>query len=87
MAELLNLKKRKSVTKGSITRLFNHIKTLELKSHEASTLDFANQLIPNLKVFHNQFETQHFSVMDAIDESDVYRLSSEGTRYSRQARS
>lgn len=77
MAELSNLKKRRSSTKGSITRLFNRVKALESKIHEASTLDLANQLMPNLKALDEQFKTQHFSIVDAIDEDDADSLAKE----------
>ena len=68
MADLSNLRKRRSSTKGSITKLFNRMKALESKTHEASTLDLAHQLMPNLQALDNQFKTQHYSIVDAIDE-------------------
>ena len=77
MAELSNLKKRRSATKGSITRLLNRVKTLESKRTEASTLDLANQLMPTLRTLDEQFKTQHFSIVDTIDESDADSLARE----------
>ena len=77
MADLSNLRKRRSTTKGSITKLSNRVRTLESKAHEASTLDLANQLTPNLKSLDEQFKTQHFSIVDAIDESDADSLAKE----------
>ena len=45
--------------------------------HEASTLDLANQLMPNLKRSTNSSRyntSQHFSTVDAINESDAEAL-------------
>ena len=50
--------------------LSNRIKMLKSKVHEPSNLDLANQLMPNLKTLDEQFKTQHFLIVDAIDESD-----------------
>ena len=77
MAELSNLKKRRSTTKGSITKLLNRVKTLETKTHEESTLDLANQLMPNLKSLDEQFKSLHFSILDTIDEGDADSLARE----------
>ena len=77
MADLSNLKKRRSTTKGSITRLSNRIRMLESKVHEPATLDLANQLMPNLKSLNEQFKTQHFLIVDAIDASDSDSLARE----------
>ena len=51
--------------------------SLESKTHEPSTLDLANQLMPNLKALDEQFKTQHFSIVDAIDKSDADSLAKE----------
>ena len=77
MAELSNLRKRRGTTKGSITKLLNQVKALEPKTHEALALDLANQLLPNLKSLDEQFKTQHFSIVDAIDEGDTESLAKE----------
>ena len=77
MADISNLRKRRSTTKGSITKLSNRIKMLESKVHEPSTLDLANQLMPNLKTLDEQFKMQHFLIVDAIDESDEGSLTKE----------
>ena len=70
MADLSNLRKRRSTVKGSITKLFNRVKMLESKAHEALTLDLANQtwnlLTNNSK--HSTFP---------IDESDAGFLAKE----------
>ena len=44
------------------------------RAHEVFTLNPANQLTPNLKALDKQFKTQHFLIIDAIDESDEASL-------------
>ena len=77
MANLSNLRERRSTIKDSITKLLNRVKTLEPKVHEALTLDLANQLMPNLKALDEQFKAQPFSIVDAINESDAEALANE----------
>ena len=77
MSEVSNLRKRRGVTRASITKLFTRLKTLESKVDESTTFDLAQQLTPNLKSLDAQFKDQHFLIIDAIDESDVDSLAKE----------
>ena len=42
-----------------------------------STLDLANQVVPNLKALDEQFKAQHFLIVDAINETDETSLTRE----------
>lgn len=76
MADLPNLKKHRSTIKGSIT-LSNRMKSLESKINEPSTLNLTKQLMPNLKYLDEQFKTQHFLIIETINESDEDALDKE----------
>ena len=77
MSEISSIRKRRGVTKASITRLNTRLKSLQSEVHEPATLDLAQQLATNLKALDVQFKEQHFSIIDQIDESDSDSLGKE----------
>ena len=77
MSELPNLRKRRGVTRASITKLSTRLKTLESKVREPTTVDLARQLATNLKSLDAQFKSQHF---DIIDENDSDFLAGQARR-------
>ena len=78
MSDLSNLRKQRGTIKASITKLHSRLKSLESRADEVSTLDLANQVVPNLKkALDEQFKAQHFLSVDAINETDETSLTRE----------
>lgn len=77
MIDISNLHKKRGVVKASTTKLTLRIKQLESKVHEPSTLELAQQLVPNMNSLDARFKEHHFSFIDIADEKDETSLAKE----------
>ena len=77
MSDPSNLRKRRGAAKASITKLASRLKQLESKVHEPSTLELAQQLVPNLNSLDARFKEQHFLIIDLLEEGDETSLAKE----------
>ena len=64
------LKRRRGVTRASITRLGGKIKELEGKPAEPSTLDAAKRMKTKVESLDSEFRSQHYALIDVIENED-----------------
>ena len=57
-------RKRRGVSRGSITRLATQIGDLESLSDDPTILTYANQMVKNLQGYDTDFKTHHFTLID-----------------------
>ena len=62
------LRKRRSVVRASITRLFTCLKDLESKADQPTTLDLAQQMSKKLESLDSDFKLHHYALIDLIDD-------------------
>ena len=62
------LRKRRGVSRASITRLTRRLGELEGAADQPSTLDVAQQLKKKLEDLVSEFKTHHYSLIDVIDD-------------------
>ena len=58
------LRKRRGVTRASLTRLATRLRDLEGKSDQPSTLDFAQKLQKKLEELKSDFMTHHLALVE-----------------------
>ena len=61
-------RKRRGVTRASLTKLATRVKDLEGKADQEGTLDLANQAKLKLEKLDVDFKAHHFGLVDTIDE-------------------
>ena len=61
-----NLRKRRGVVRGAITRFYSHLDELEAKAHDDDTLGFTQQAKLRLKQLDSEFKTHHYDLVDVI---------------------
>ena len=71
------LRKRRGVTRGSITRLLSRVDELEATRDLPTTPDHAQHLISKVESTDNDFRTHHFGIIDLIDADDEEALLNE----------
>ena len=62
------LRKRRGVTRASITRLCRRLGELEGAADQPSTLDLTQQLKKKLEELDSEFKTHHYGLIDVIDD-------------------
>ena len=70
MPTIGNLRKRRGVVRGSITRLATRLRELEEITDQPRTADHASQLLAKLESLDGEFKAIHFEIIDLIDESE-----------------
>ena len=70
MLSIGNLRKRRGVVRGSITRLATRLRELEEITDQPRTADHASQLLAKLESLDGEFKAIHFEIIDLIDESE-----------------
>ena len=68
---LATLRKRRGVSKASVTRLNTRLKDLESRIHEPTTSSLAQRMSQMLETLDTDFKKHHYAVIDHIDEADV----------------
>ena len=62
-----NLRKRRGVVRGAITRFYSRLDELEAKAHDDDTLGFTQQAKLRLKQLDSEFKTHHYDLVDVIN--------------------
>ena len=75
-----NLRKRRGVTRRSITRMTDRIADLEGTPDQPRNADRAKQLLAKLQTLDTDYRTVHFQIVDLIDEADEGGLDAEQER-------
>ena len=65
---LSNCKKRRGITRASITRFNTKLKDLESKADQAGTFDLAQQMKLKLESLDKDFKTYHYALVDLVDD-------------------
>ena len=69
--ELTKLKRRRGVSKASITRIYNRIDELEGLGTRPYTIDTAKQLASKLEALDSEFKSYHFQIVDLLEEDEA----------------
>ena len=65
------LRRRRGVSRASITRLGNRLGDLEGMTSDVNTLDLAQQLKKKLENLDSEFKTHHYNLIDVVDDSHL----------------
>jgi hypothetical protein len=68
-----NLRKRRGVTKASITHLDTRLRALEGPTDQPTTRDSARQLSTKFKEYNAEFKTAHLSLVDLVDYDEALK--------------
>ena len=68
--ELTKLKRRRGVSKASITRIRSRIEELEGLGDHPSTAENAKQLASKLESLESEFKSYHFQIVDLVEEDE-----------------
>lgn len=68
--ELTKLRRRRGVTRSSITRLEKRVGELEALSRQPTNIEHAKELLRKLESLDSEFKKVHFEIVDIIDERD-----------------
>ena len=71
------LRRRRGVTRASLTRLTTRLRELETKTDEAGTLDLAQRLEQKLKDLKSDFMTHHLALIDALTDDSALETEQE----------
>ena len=74
---LATLRKRRGVSKASVTRLNTRLKDLESRIHEPTTSSLAQRMSQMLDTLDADFKKHHYAIIDHIDEADEETLGRE----------
>ena len=66
-----NLRKRRGVTKASITRVASRVDALEADATETNKANVAKLLLKSLRGASSSYEQCHMSLIDTIDDEDT----------------
>ena len=70
MALATTIRRRRGVVRASVTRLSTRLLELESKADQPATLDLAQQMSRRLESLDSDFRTQHYALIDLIEEGD-----------------
>jgi hypothetical protein len=68
--ELTKLRRRRGVSKASITRICSRIEELEGLGDHPSTVENAKQLASKLESLESEFKSYHFQIVDLLEEDE-----------------
>lgn len=74
---LTKLKRRRGVSKASITRVCGRVEELEGLDASSSIIKTAKQLASKLESLDSEFKSNHFQIIDLLDEEDEEALKGE----------
>ena len=74
---LSTLRKRRGITRASITRLNTKLKDLETMVHEPTSSSLAQRMGQKLDILDAEFKKHHYALIDAIDETEAEVLDKE----------
>ena len=75
--ELSKWRKRRGISRASVTRLEKRIGDLEATANHPTTVEHAKQIAQKLKAIDAEFNSFHREVIDLIDKTDTEALENE----------
>lgn len=70
-SELAKIRRRRGVSKGSITRIETRIHQLEGESDQPNIRETARQMLAKLKEHDADFKKNHLSLIDLVDNEEI----------------
>ena len=70
MTDLPTLRRRRGVTRASVTRLVTKVREAEAKKAEPGISDLAQKLLKKLESLDSDLKTHHSVITDLIEEED-----------------
>ena len=71
MADLPTLRRRRGVTKSSITKLGNKTNDLEAAEHDYIVMSHAAQLLKRLETYDADYRSHHTAIIDALESDEA----------------
>ena len=71
MADLPTLRRRRGVTKSSITKLGNKTNDLEAAEHDHIVVSHAAQLLKRLETYDADYRSHHMAIIDALESDEA----------------
>ncbi|XP_064406045.1 uncharacterized protein LOC135351067 [Halichondria panicea] len=71
MADLPTLRRRRGVTKSSITKLGNKTNDLEAAEHNHIVVSHAAQLLKRLETYNADYRSHHMAIIDALESDEA----------------
>ncbi len=71
MADLTTFRRRRGVTKSSITKLGNKTADLEAVEHNPIVVSHAVQLLKRLETYDADYRNHHMAIIDALESDEA----------------